>query len=52
MRFGGHDDLSLSAYTQVMQAVWLPLAGRLEEERPPEKRKVDSSILSLTTQCL
>jgi hypothetical protein len=37
---------------QVMQAAWLPLAGRLEEERPPEKRKVDSSILSLTTQCL
>jgi hypothetical protein len=34
---------------QVMQAAWLPLAGRLEEERPPEKRKVDSSILSLTT---
>jgi hypothetical protein len=35
----------------VMQAAWLPLAGRLEEERPPEKRKVDSSILSLTTSC-
>jgi hypothetical protein len=40
---------SLSACTQVMQAVGLPPAGRLEQERPPEKRKVDSSILSLTT---
>ena len=37
MRFGGHDDLSLSACTQVMQAAWLPPAGGLEEERPPEK---------------
>jgi hypothetical protein len=30
MRFEGHDDLSLSACTQVMQAAWLPLAGRPE----------------------
>jgi hypothetical protein len=32
-----------------MQAAWLPPTAGLEEERPPEKRKVDSSILSLTT---
>jgi hypothetical protein len=30
MRFGSHDDLSLSARMQMMQAAWLPLAGRLE----------------------
>ena len=37
MRFEGHGDLSLSACMQVMQAVLLPLAGGLRDERPPEK---------------
>jgi hypothetical protein len=49
MWLGAHGGLGLSAFAQARQAVLLPPHWCTRGDHPPEKRKVDSSILSLTT---